>query len=52
MRMVLTLMAKRPQDRYPSASALRSALRELWPLVLPGMSRLRSSLRGPRLEVV
>ncbi|SEM34058.1 serine/threonine protein kinase [Stigmatella aurantiaca] len=33
---ILTLMAKPPQDRYPSASALRGALKALWPLVLPG----------------
>lgn len=51
-RVVLTLMAKKPQDRYPSASALRAALRELWPLVLPSMPRMRPSLKGPRLELV
>ena len=50
---VHTLLAKQPQDRYPSATALRAALRELWPLVLPGMARLRPTLKGgPRLEVV
>ncbi|MDC0711109.1 serine/threonine-protein kinase [Stigmatella sp. ncwal1] len=33
-RVILTLMAKQPQARFPSASALRVALRDLWPLVL------------------
>ena len=52
-RVVHTLLAKQPQDRYASATALRTALRELWPLVLPGMARVRPSLKGgPRLEVV
>jgi serine/threonine-protein kinase len=51
-RIVLTLLAKQPQDRYPSATALRTALRELWPLVLPGLGRLRPSLKGPRLQLV
>nr|WP_240487187.1 serine/threonine-protein kinase [Hyalangium minutum] len=52
-RVVHTLLAKQPQDRYTSATALRTALRELWPLVLPGMARLRPSPKGgPRLKVV
>ncbi|WP_256560819.1 serine/threonine-protein kinase [Pyxidicoccus xibeiensis] len=31
---VLKLLEKRPEDRYPSATALRSALAKLWPRVL------------------
>ncbi|MFP2931138.1 serine/threonine-protein kinase [Pyxidicoccus sp. 3LG] len=31
---VLKLLEKRPEDRYPSAPALRAALAKLWPLVL------------------
>ncbi|MBU8895345.1 serine/threonine protein kinase [Corallococcus sp. H22C18031201] len=34
-RIVLKLMRKRPEERYPSATALRAALAKLWPLVLP-----------------
>ncbi|MBM7115208.1 protein kinase domain-containing protein [Archangium primigenium] len=32
--LVLKLMQKRPEDRYPSATELRAALAKLWPLVL------------------
>ena len=35
-RVVLKLLAKPPGCRYPNAAALRVALRELWPLLLPG----------------
>ena len=34
-RVVLKLMAKRPEERYRSATELRAALAKLWPLVLP-----------------
>jgi eukaryotic-like serine/threonine-protein kinase len=34
-RMVLTLMRKKPEERYPSAAALRTELARLWPLALP-----------------
>ncbi|WP_239470016.1 serine/threonine-protein kinase [Archangium violaceum] len=34
-RMVLKLMQKKPDDRYPSAAALRADLARLWPLALP-----------------
>jgi serine/threonine-protein kinase len=37
-RVVLKLLEKRPENRYPDATALRSALSKLWPFVL---------LRGP-----
>ena len=33
-RVVLKLLEKRPENRYPDASALRSALSKLWPFVL------------------
>ena len=33
-RVVLKLMQKRPEDRYPSATALRADLAKLWPEVL------------------
>jgi serine/threonine-protein kinase len=51
-RIVLKLLAKAPAARYPSASALRSSLRELWPMVLPSRARLRPSVKGPHLEIV
>ncbi|WP_224368830.1 serine/threonine-protein kinase [Hyalangium versicolor] len=51
-RLVLTLLAKDTAARYPSASALRAALRELWPLVLPNRARLHSALKGPQLQLV
>jgi serine/threonine protein kinase len=51
-RVVLTLMAKQPEARYPSATALRAALRELWPLVLPSPPRERPARIGPRIEHV
>lgn len=35
-RVVLKLLAKPPGFRYPTAAALRGALRPLWPLLLPG----------------
>ncbi|PTL79172.1 serine/threonine protein kinase [Vitiosangium sp. GDMCC 1.1324] len=34
-RMVLKLMRKHPEQRYPGAAALRADLARLWPLVLP-----------------
>ncbi|QRK13420.1 serine/threonine protein kinase [Archangium violaceum] len=34
-RMVLKLMQKHPEQRYPSAAALRTDLARLWPLALP-----------------
>lgn len=34
-RMVLKLMRKNPDERYPSAAALRADLASLWPLALP-----------------
>ncbi|MFL5357305.1 serine/threonine-protein kinase [Archangium sp.] len=34
-RMVLKLMQKHPEQRYPSAAALRADLARLWPLALP-----------------
>ncbi|MBN1209168.1 MAG: serine/threonine protein kinase [Myxococcaceae bacterium] len=49
---VLKLLAKQPEARYPSAGALRSALRELWPLVLPSAPKLRPALTSPRLQHV
>jgi serine/threonine-protein kinase len=33
-RVVLKLLEKRPEDRYPDAAGLRSALAKLWPRVL------------------
>jgi hypothetical protein len=52
-QIVLKLLAKAPQERYPSATTLRAALRELWPLVLPATPKLRPTrTAGPRLEVV
>jgi serine/threonine protein kinase len=51
-RIVLKLLAKQPEARYPSATALRAALRELWPLVLPGTTRMRTAVTGPRIEHV
>jgi eukaryotic-like serine/threonine-protein kinase len=45
-RVILTLMAKPPQARYPSAAALRMALKELWPLVLPGAAARSSGAAG------
>jgi serine/threonine-protein kinase len=51
-RIVLKLLAKQPEARYPSAAALRVALRELWPLVLPGTARVRPVVTGPRIEHV
>lgn len=34
-RVILKLLEKKPEDRFHSATELRLALRELWPLVLP-----------------
>ncbi|MFL5350802.1 MAG: serine/threonine-protein kinase [Hyalangium sp.] len=51
-RIVLKLLAKAPEARYPSASALRTALQELWPLVLPATSQAGPTrTAAPRLEV-
>ncbi|MDY7229064.1 serine/threonine-protein kinase [Hyalangium sp. s54d21] len=51
-RVVLALLAKQPEARYSSAGALRSALRELWPLVLPSVPKVRPTTTGPRIEHV
>lgn len=51
-RIVLKLLAKQPEARYPSATALRVALRELWPLVLPGAPMARPAVKGPRIQHV
>jgi serine/threonine-protein kinase len=40
---------QQPEARYPSATVLRAALRELWPLVLP---KARPTRTGPRIEHV
>jgi serine/threonine protein kinase len=51
-RVILTLLAKNPEARYPSATALRAALRELWPLVLPEHPKERPARASPRIEHV
>jgi serine/threonine-protein kinase len=51
-RIILKLLAKEPASRYPSATALRAALRELWPLVLPARRLERPSFTAPRLALV
>ncbi len=42
-RVVLKLLRKHPEERYPGAADLRADLRELWPLVLPPRAPSRSS---------
>lgn len=51
-RIVLKLLAKQPEARYASATALRAALRELWPLVLPNVPKARPAAPGPRIQHV
>lgn len=51
-RIVLKLLAKQAMARYPSATGLRGALRELWPLVLPNLSKSLPRISGPRVEHV
>ncbi|WP_224250004.1 serine/threonine-protein kinase [Hyalangium gracile] len=52
-KVVLKLLAKAPDARFRSASALRAALRELWPLVLPASPMTRPARTpSPRLQVV
>jgi serine/threonine protein kinase len=40
-RVVLKLMQKHPEQRYPSAAALRADLAQLWPLALPPKATTR-----------
>ncbi|MFY0525204.1 protein kinase domain-containing protein [Archangium gephyra] len=42
-RVVLKLMQKHPEQRYPSAAALRGDLARLWPLALPPKTGARPS---------
>jgi serine/threonine-protein kinase len=46
-RMVLKLMRKHPDERYPSAAALRTDLARLWPLALPPRAPPGGITRSP-----
>jgi serine/threonine-protein kinase len=46
-RVVLKLMRKHPEQRYPSAAALRADLAKLWPLALPPRAPSGGTTRSP-----